>query len=162
MKKQKHEKLLKIVTALIIVIIVSSLAIIHIANRPVRKAKSEAKKIAADIAGIDRVTDFYWFTREKTYFTILGSDTKGTNLTVFIPDDGSEAVVMDQAKGTTEDDIIQSVLEFDGVKRIKKISLGMQKKQPVWEVVTTSQDGGLNYYLLDYTNGKVVQEIKNV
>ncbi|MGY3766897.1 cell wall elongation regulator TseB-like domain-containing protein [Vagococcus vulneris] len=162
MKKRKQEKVLKIITSVIIIFIVGSFLIIWAGNRPLRKARSEARQVAAEIAGIQRMNDFYWFTREKTYFTVLGTDEKGNNLTVFIPDDGSEAVIMNQDKGTTEDEVIRSILEKNSSDHVKKVSLGIQKGKPVWEIVTSSKEHGLTYYLVDYSDLKIVEEIKNV
>ncbi len=129
---------------------------------PMRKAKSQAIKISKNIANISEVEDFYWFTREKTYFTVVGVDKQNVEKVVFLPQDGTEAVVMNQSEGITNDDAIKKVLGKKETKRIKKTSLGMYEGVAVWEVVADSIDSGINYYLVDFKSGKIISDIKHI
>ena len=126
---------------------------------PVTKAKKQAKAVANSIAGVERVDDFYWFIREKTYFTIIGRDGNNESKIVLIPEDGSEAVVMNASEGLTEKEAIVKVLETKEVKRVKKINLGMVKGEPVWEVTAVGNSDPLSYYLVDFKSGDIIETI---
>lgn len=126
---------------------------------PVTKAKKQAKEVANSIAGVERVDDFYWFIREKTYFTIVGRTADNESKIVLIPEDGSEAVVMANNEGINEKEAIAKVIDTKEVKRIKKINLGMVKGQPVWEVTAVGKSDPLSYYLVDFASGDIIETI---
>ncbi|SLM86313.1 hypothetical protein FM121_09500 [Vagococcus fluvialis bH819] len=127
-----------------------------------RKAKNQAIKISEEVANISKVENFYWFTRDRTYFTVVGTDDKNESKVVLLPQDGSEALVMNQKDGLTGDDAIQVVLDTKETKKIKKISLGMYDKKPVWEVVATAKDNSLSYYLIDFKEGKITNKMTDL
>ena len=56
------------------------------------------------------------------------------------------------------------VIDFDlkETKKIKKISLGLYKNEAVWEVVANSNQGGINYYLVSFKDGKILNTIKDI
>lgn len=143
-------------------LIILSVLIISQALKPVNRVKKASVKIARDVADIKRVDDFYWFNRGENYYTVIGSNSKGEKKVVFIPQDGSEALVMDQSQGVSEEEVIQSMLDVDEVKRIRKLSLGVHDKEPVWEVVVTNQSNQIDYYLINFETGNISQTLKNI
>lgn len=159
---RKRNQQLKIFSSILILMIILVGVILFQSASPMRKAKSQAIKISKNIANISEVEDFYWFTREKTYFTVVGVDKQNVEKVVFLPQDGTEAVVMNQSEGITNDDAIKKVLGKKETKRIKKTSLGMYEGVAVWEVVADSIDSGINYYLVDFKSGKIISDIKHI
>lgn len=156
---QKSSRQLKIIgLVLILTILLISIVLIQSAS-PMRKAKKQSIKISEEIANIKDVDDFYWFTREKTYFTVVGKDNEKTEKIVFIPQDGTEAVVMNAEQGLESHEAVQKVLDLKETKKIKKISLGLYDNKPVWEIVANSVDEGIKYYLVDFSNGDIVNTI---
>ncbi|MDT2849539.1 DUF5590 domain-containing protein [Vagococcus carniphilus] len=159
---RKRNQQLKIFGSILILTIVLVGVVLFQSASPMRKAKSQAVKISKNVAGISDVQDFYWFTRDKTYFTVVGTDNKNIEKIVFLPQDGSEAVIMNQKDGITNDEAIKKVLDMKKTKKINKVSLGIYKEKPVWEVVANSIESGLNYYLVDFQSGEIVNEINQV
>lgn len=156
---RKSNRQLKIIgLVLILTVLLISIVLFQSAS-PMRKAKKQGIKISREIANIETVDDFYWFTREKTYFTVVGKDTSDTEKIVFIPQDGTEAVVMNADKGIESSEAVQKVLDLKETKKIKKVSLGLYDKKPVWEVVADSIDHGIKYYLIDFNQGEIVNTI---
>lgn len=146
----------------LMLLIILSVLIISQGLKPVNKVKKESTKIAREVADIQKVDEFYWFNREKNYYTVVGRDSKNQEKVVFIPQDGSEALIMDWSAGITEDEVIQLMLDVKEVKRLRKLTLGVYKGNPVWEVVATNQHNQIDYYLLDFETGKIEQTLKNV
>ncbi len=159
---KKRNRQLKLVTLSLILFLVLLGIILFQSSSPMRKAKNQAIKISEEVANISKVEDFYWFTRDKTYFTVVGTDDKNEEKIVLLPQDGSEALVMNQKDGLTGDDAIQVVLDTKETKKIKKISLGMYDKKPVWEVVAIAKDNSLSYYLIDFKEGKMTNKMTDI
>lgn len=161
MNRKRNQQLKIIGTVLILTIVLVGVVLFQSAS-PMRKAKKQAVKISKEVANISEVEDFYWFTREKTYFTVVGVDNKNVEKIVFLPQDGSEAVVMNQKDGISNDEAIKKVLAKKETKKINKVSLGLYENKPVWEVAADSNESGLNYYLVDFKSGEIVNTLNQV
>ncbi|MGX7025983.1 cell wall elongation regulator TseB-like domain-containing protein [Vagococcus hydrophili] len=159
---RKRNRQLKIITVSLILFLVLIGIILFQSSSPMRKAKGQAIKISEEVANITEVKDFYWFTRDKTYFTVVGLNDKNEAKIVLLPQDGSEALVMNEKDGINADDAIQVVLDTKETKKIKKVSLGMYDKKPVWEVVATAKDNSLTYYLVDFKEGKITNKMTDL
>lgn len=129
-----------------------------------RQARQEAVEIAEEYANIDTVDDFYWFTREETYFTVMGKDENDRALAVIIPKSGDKVRVEEQSEGLSEQEAKQAVLQEHEDETIEKASLGIVDNDPVWEVVTTDEndDEGSNYYLLQFQDGEEVKNLRDI
>ncbi|MEG0287034.1 MULTISPECIES: DUF5590 domain-containing protein [Vagococcus] len=158
MNKRSNRQVKILGLILILAVVLISLVLFQSAS-PMRKAKKEGIKIAQSVADIQQVDEFYWFTREKTYFTVVGEDKNQVEKVVFLPQDGSEALVMEQKEGLTDKEAIQKVLDLKETSKIKKVSLGIYDNKPTWEIVAKSKDGGIVYYLIDFKNGDVIKKI---
>jgi uncharacterized protein YpmB len=66
---------------------------------------------------------------------------------------------MNADKGIESSEAVQKVLDLKETKKIKKVSLGLYDKKPVWEVVADSIDQGIKYYLIDFNQGEIVNTI---
>ena len=158
MNKRSNRQVKILGLILILAVVLISLVLFQSAS-PMRKAKKEGIKIAQSVADIQQVDEFYWFTREKTYFTVVGEDKNQVEKVVFLPQDGSEALVMEQKEGLTDKEAIQKVLDLKETSKIKKVSVGIYDNKPTWEIVAKSKDGGIVYYLIDFKNGDVIKKI---
>ncbi|MDN6290289.1 MAG: DUF5590 domain-containing protein [Tetragenococcus koreensis] len=163
-EKQKVTALFVISMVLLFIIFFSIIFYIR-ASRPMRQAKQEAVEIAEEYANIDTVDDFYWFTRDETYFTVMGKDENDRDLAVIIPQSGNKVTVEQQDEGLTEQEARQAVLQEHENETVEKTSLGMVDDTPVWEVVTTDDNGdseGSNYYLLQFEDGEEVNSLRDI
>ena len=156
---RKSNRQLKIIGLVLILTIVLISIVLVQSSSPMRKAKKQGIRISKEIANIETVDDFYWFTREKTYFTVVGIDDNNNEKVVFIPQDGTEAIVMNGDNGIKSNEAVQKVLDLKETKKIKKISLGLYNNQPVWEVVAANSNDGISYYLIDFNKGEIVNTI---
>lgn len=130
--------------------------------RPYNQAKKQAVELAHKHVDFSEISDFYWFNREETIFTLVGETDKGRKVVVFIPEKGNKIKVVDQDKGITEDQALQLIESEYQPNEIIKINLGLIKEVPVWEVVTKNADKSMNYYVINFETGKVTSALKNV
>jgi len=151
----RGEKFIKYLTLTLIAIIVLVSIVFYRSTSSYRSAKKQAVTIAKDLGHIQKVDDFYWFTRQENTFSVVGRDNENVEKIVMIPEKGKEALVINADKGVNQDDAIQSVLKRNETKRIKKVSLGLVEKKPVWEVTAIGNDDHLVYYLVDFYSGDV-------
>ena len=159
-EKKERKKILilfSLIVALLLIILFSAIFYIR-ASRPMRQAKEEAIQLAKEHVDIQRVDQFYWFTREETYFSLVGETEAGKNVVVIIPKTGDKLLVFDEKDGLTQEQTRAVVQELAPQERIKKITLGMFNDQVVWEVMTKGNDE-LHYYLIDFKDGSLVHRL---
>ncbi|MGX7243706.1 cell wall elongation regulator TseB-like domain-containing protein [Enterococcus quebecensis] len=165
-QEEQHEarktKILVGVIAILLAIIVMMIIFYVRSTHPRTQAQKEATEIAKEYAHLESVDKFYWFTRKDTYFSVTGKNDKGEELVVIIPKSGEKVTVLNQKDGVEEGHIRQ-IMETDyKEKDIQKISLGLYKNEPTWEIVTKNEEGLLTYYLLSFKNAEEIMVIKNV
>ena len=159
-EKKERKKILilfSLIVALLSIILFSAIFYIR-ASRPMRQAKEEAIQLAKEHVDIQRVDQFYWFTREETYFSLVGETEAGKNVVVIIPKTGEKLLIFDEKDGLTQEQTRAVVQELTPQERIKKITLGMFNDQVVWEVMTKGNDE-LHYYLIDFKDGSLVHRL---
>ena len=159
-EKRKVIGLLSGIIILLLIILFSSIFYIR-SSRPMRQAKQEATELAQQYASIEDVERFYWFTREETYFTVLGKDDKQQEMIAIIPKSGEKITVLKQSDGLTEADAKEAVRAAHPEETIQKADLGIFNKQPVWEIMTKGNQGK-SYFLLDFKTGEEVKVISNI
>ncbi len=159
-EKQKVIALLTGIIVMLLIILFSSLSYIR-ATSPVRQAKTEAIQLAEQYAKIEQVDQFYWFTREQTYFSVLGKNDQQQEVIAIIPKSGEKVTVLAQEEGLTEDEAKEKIFNEYPSETLRKATLGMFEDKPVWEVMT-KDDKGNNYYLLDFKDGKEVKVIRDI
>lgn len=147
----------------IVVLVVLLIVLFYVrAVRPYYQAKSEATQMAQKYADLQETDHFYWFTRQKTYFSLLGKNANGTKIVVLIPEDGKKVTILKQADGVTAAQAKKTVAQRDPQRSFFKINLGMVDDQAVWEVVMKAQNGTLDYYLVDFKTGKITSKLSQV
>ncbi len=151
-----------IVITILSCILVFSLIFYIRSSRPMREAKNDTIRYAEKYADLKDVERFYWFTREKTYFSVTGTDKEGKKIVVIIPKSGDKVVVKNQSEGLTQEEAVQEVKEKYSPNNILKINLGMFKEQIVWEVTAQNKQKQLSYYLISFSTGDEVKTIKNL
>ncbi|MEG0293991.1 cell wall elongation regulator TseB-like domain-containing protein [Enterococcus sp.] len=148
------------IVGLLLIILITSLGYIR-ASRPMRQARAEAIELANQHVKLASVDQFYWFTREATYFSLVGEDAKGQEIVVIIPKSGEEILIKKQEEGITEEEAKGIVRTEYPNERIKKVTLGMYQEQIVWEVMTKVSEEE-HYYLLAFSDGALIKSIPSI
>lgn len=153
--------LLGLIIFLLAVIVTGSIVYMN-ATRPMRQAEEEATKIAKKYAKMDEVDEFYWFNRDKTYFSLVGKNTSDQDVAVIIPKSGEKVKILDPNDGLTEEEAMATVAKSSPDLDLKKANLGMYKDKPVWEVVGVTDDGTLTYTIINFEDGKEVKVVEDI
>lgn len=156
-ERKKVVFLFSSIVVLLVIILFSSIFYIR-ASRPIRQAKAEAVEIAKEYVDLKRVNRFYWFTRESTYFSLVGETEAGKNVVVIIPKTGDKMLIFDEKDGLTEEEVRRMVQESYPKEKVRKLTLGVYADQVVWEVMT-KVDEDSHYYLLDFKDGHLVKSL---
>ncbi|KAF1304855.1 MULTISPECIES: cell wall elongation regulator TseB-like domain-containing protein [Enterococcus] len=160
--KSKRQEVILIILASVLAAILLFGGIFYTrATRPLRQAEKEATAMAKKYTDLEEVDQFYWFTREKTYFSLTGKNKKGQQIAVIIPKDGKKITLLAQKDGITEDAAKAMVAKTYPKESVEKASLGIFEDEPVWEIVTRTSKG-VNYYLIAFENGEEIKTITNV
>lgn len=146
----------------LLALIVGFVTVMYRSNRPYAQAEEEATAIAKKYTDLTKVSDFYWFTRDETYFSLLGADKKGNEIAVIVPKDGNKVTVLNQKDGLSELAAMQNVAKAYPKEKVKQAKLGIYKEAPVWEVTTTSDSGKVNYVLVSFDKGEEIKKVSDI
>lgn len=161
-KDQRLEWGLGILIVVLLALIIGFVTVMYRSNRPRAQAEEEATAIAKKYTDLEEVSDFYWFTREKTYFSLLGEDKKGNEIAVIVPKDGNKVTVLNQKAGLSEQAALQSVAKAYPKEKVKQAKLGIYQEAPVWEVSTTADSGKVNYVLVSFDKGEEIKRVSDI
>jgi uncharacterized protein YpmB len=159
---QKGEKILLTVIIVLLVGIVSVAMLFITANNPRSTAKSEATRIAKKYAHVDKVENFYMYTRKDTYYTIQGVDNQKREVYVIVPKDGAKVTVLQASTGISADQAKANAVQNFGASSAVEANLGIWKENPVWEVEGKTSNGNIIFYLFDFKTGKLVDKSKSI
>ncbi|GCF92915.1 peptidase [Enterococcus florum] len=157
--KKVNKRLVAIIGAIFAVLVVVTMLLIR-ANQPRQQAKNEAIQIAKQQTNLKTVENFYWFNREKTYFTVVGQDAEGKELAVIIPKSDQQIHVVKLSEGLSEKSARDRVSQEQPDLSIKQAALGLFEDQAVWEVTGKAANGSIEYYLLSFKDGQTINVIK--
>lgn len=147
--------------AVIVVLLFGVFIIWWQAQSPKETAEKNAVSFARKHAALKTETDFYLFNREKTYFTVAGTNSKKQKIYVIIAKKGGATKILQQKKGITEEDAV-SLAKKEKPKKILKTALGLWSNEPVWEVTYLNKSDNLCYILYAYKDGNTVKSIQNI
>ncbi|ANK59528.1 DUF5590 domain-containing protein [Loigolactobacillus backii] len=147
---------------LLVVILLSGFLVFHEANKPVATAQDEAVGLAKKYAHLKTVDHFYWFNRQKSYFTVAGTTQDNTRVYVIIAQKGGKIRVIHQADGLSRNAALKQVWQKRSPKKVYNINLGLYQGQPAWEVSYREKNGQLGYETLAFKNGKQLKLVENL
>ena len=79
-----------------LVIFFGAARIFYLSQSEKLKAKDLAVEIAAQKVQFTKITDFYWFNTEETYYSLAGITTEGQPLYAIVSPDKKEVTVLQQ------------------------------------------------------------------
>ncbi|WP_041556259.1 cell wall elongation regulator TseB-like domain-containing protein [Carnobacterium sp. 17-4] len=153
-----------IITSAIVmsVILVCSITLLLISQDPIKKAEKETIAIAKESAGLVKATDFYWYNRDKTYFSVSGLNESDEEIMVIVAKDGGATTVLNQDEFITEQQAKALTREDKGAVDILEARIGLDGETPIWEISYKQENGRLGYYVLTAKSGKWVSDIENI
>ena len=150
------------VVVLAIAVCLTGIGLLVKAQFPYFQARHEATQMAEKYAHVDKVSHFYWYNRNQTYFTIAGQNDKGQNVYVIIPKNGASVNVYSQRAGISAQQAAQVARNNDTVRKVQAPTLGMHAGKPAWEVAYLNKQNEQCYVLLSFKTGKVIQQNKGI
>ncbi|KRM97504.1 hypothetical protein FC19_GL001545 [Liquorilactobacillus aquaticus DSM 21051] len=151
-----------IVLATVIIVAFGAFVIYSQLTSPRREARAEATKLAQKYAKLKTVKNFYWYNRQKTYFTVDGQNNSGQNIYVVIAQKGGQINIYSHDKGISDSQARSIVRKEHQPKKITKIAMGMWKNKPVWEITYLNKSNRLCYDLVSFKNGSMLKTIQNI
>ena len=160
-QRKLNRWLLGIVTFLLIIIVAATMIFIR-SNRPMQQAKREAIQMAEKYADLKTADQFYWFNRDKTYFTVTGENNAGEAIIVIVPNSGEKVRVLNQKDGLTEQQVEKRFESENPELIFEKVNLGIYRDKTAWEITAKDNQGAIYYYLLAFNDGKEIKVIKGI
>lgn len=148
---------------LLFVLIVGSYSIFYQSQRPIVQAESEATAIAEQVAGVQKVEDFFWYNgADETYFAVAGFTENEDYVYVVIKQDGGQQWIFDAKEIVTADEAKAIVQASVNPASLLEARIGIIDDEPFWEVAYKDEKGNLGYYQLSAKSGEKIKEFKNI
>lgn len=132
------------------------------ANHDKTVSQTRVTALAKSKANLTTVSNFFIYNQERTYYSVAGVNNKNQQLLVIVPANSNHVTVLKQSSGITGREAIQVVQKRHQIRRVLHTALGIYKKTPVWEVAYYNTKGKLNYALVNFKNGKIVEQMNNL
>jgi len=126
------------------------------------QAKDLAVEIAAQKVQFTKITDFYWFNTEETYYSLAGITTEGQQLYAIVSPDKKEVTILQQDAVINEQEARSITKQAKHTDEILEARLGMIKDEPVWEVNYRTSNKRIGYYYISAKNGQWIKDIENI
>ncbi|MGG5253824.1 DUF5590 domain-containing protein [Neobacillus sp. SM06] len=155
----------KWITILIVfvVILVGVFVKVYItAREPLKAAEKKAVAIAEKKASLAKVTSFHLYHGLETVDVIEGTNKKGENIVIWIPEKTKQVIVKSAKSGLSKADAIKKLLQEKNPKKIVSVRLGMEKNIPFWEIYYLSDNNLINYYYVHFQTGEWLKKIENL
>lgn len=159
---QRRRHPIRLTLVIIILIFLCGWTIYAVGNHPKNESRQQAVAMAKKYANLKKTDDFYIYNREKTYYTVAGTNKKNQSILVVIAKKGGKIRVLKQKDGITKNEALTKIWNKRNPKRVLKIAPGIFNNHAVWEVTYLNKHGNLCYELLNFKNGKDVQRIDNL
>ncbi len=129
------------------------------ANQPRAAAQDRVTALAKSKAKLTSVSNFFVYHRDETYYAVAGIDQRGKQVLVLVPNHRNQVTVIDQATGINGRQAIHAVQDRQRIDRVLHTALGKYNHRLVWEVAYLDRHATVNYALVDFKTGKLVQQI---
>lgn len=146
----------------ILLILLVGWSIFAVSNQPRAAARRQTISLAKRYAHLQSPGKFYIFNRESTYYAIEGKNQKEQPIIVIVPQRGGKLRVLNLSKGISEAQARQKTITNRNPEKILKVAPGVFNDKNVWEVTYLNNKGKLCYDLINFKNGKYIQNINNL
>ncbi|MCF6515071.1 hypothetical protein GSH19_02685 [Lactobacillus sp. S2-2] len=161
-KKNKTKRYTYILVTLFIFLILILGFYLHKAKAPQNNAKNEAISIAKSKAGLKDYQSFYSSNLYHTYYSVEGINNKDKQIFVIIDKDNGNTRVEETKNGINNKQIKQVLASKYKVKKILKNEISIFNNKTVWISTFINSNDKLNYVVIDFHNGSILNSINNL
>ncbi|MFD3446078.1 DUF5590 domain-containing protein [Microbacteriaceae bacterium 4G12] len=130
---------------------------VHVYNTTMNgKLQTESKSVqtAKEKAKLTKITSVdYYHGITASYEVVQGTDNKGEQWIVWVPDKEGKVLTKKKSEGISEKEAMQIVAKNGNPKELVKVKLGAENNVPIWEVTYIDQENHYNYYYMEFANG---------
>ncbi|PFI22748.1 cell wall elongation regulator TseB-like domain-containing protein [Bacillus cereus] len=156
----------KWIFAIIIVIVASGIYGAYVYNKAMDKKipkESKSVEIAKEKAKLTKVKSVDYYNGKSSYTVVQGTDEKGEQIIVWVPDKKGNVLVKKKSEGISEKEALQKLADQatgkgdepkPKPKQIVKVKLGAENDIPLWEITYIDQEDRYTYYYLEFQNGE--------
>lgn len=155
---------IKFITAFLLTLVtVIAITVFYNAYKPVSSVKKEAEALALRSGQVTTVTDVQPYNGRSTLVTVFGKNEKGEQVAVFVQETEEEKYKEVKLKeGITAKEAMKIVQDEQNPDKILHVLLGVEEKEPIWEVAFKTESGKLNYVYIQFQDGKWSKRILNL
>ncbi|MGX9133858.1 cell wall elongation regulator TseB-like domain-containing protein [Rummeliibacillus sp. JY-2-4R] len=131
---------------------------------PFHGTEKTAKAAVLTKQQLKKVTDTYVYNGKTSYVTVIGTDSKGNEKAIFVPQDNKKEKPTEILikKGISKKEAVSIASKNGDVKKILHTKLGIEKPGVVWEITYLNKQDKLNYVYIMFDDGRWWKRILNL
>lgn len=155
-------KLFSFFMAIMMIYLVATSYVYFTSQKPIAEAEAKTSRVAKDEAELSNISEFYTFTKDETYYSVIGENSEGRQVYfAYQPDtDYTKTGFVDEM--VNEDNALSLTLYEMPDVEVRTANLGIENDTFVWEVSFTDADGNLGYHYINATNGEWYETINDL
>lgn len=146
----------------ILVLLLLGWSVYAVANQPRAAARRQTISLTEKYTHLHSPGHFYIYNRESTYYTVAGKNQDNQPILVIVPQHGGNIRVVKQRAGISEQQVRSMITATRHPATILKVAPGVFNNKVVWEVTYRNHKGSLCYDLINFKNGRYIQNINNL
>ncbi len=154
--------MLKLIITISVLFIAFILLLDH-AIEPYRDIRKDTVAHVKDYVQIKQPQRFYFYNGDAgSHVTVTGLNDKNEYVVAIVEEESGN---IDLYKGDdilSEHEMSQLFYSTVGQADLTDMSIGKEKDQAVWEVVSKNADGSMNFHYFDLTSGQLLSSISNI
>ena len=129
---------------------------------PKIKKRNDALTMMAPTVEFSKVTKFYLFNTDTSFYTVMGENKEGNAIYAIIPEEGGDVTILQQSAVVNEQEARSITLQDKPDVEVLEARLGLLNGEPVWEVNYRMSNQRIGYYYISAKNGKWIKDIENI
>ena len=148
----------KIIFALAIVIILSGLIAIHIAQRPFQKKQAITIDLVEKYAKFHDISHFSENDLGTTYYSVAGENKKNIPSFAVVTKNMKHIKIFKQSDGISEEKA-KIIAKSNNNQKIINAGLVWVNNKPAWLISLKKYNGGYDYVTINFKNGKKIESL---
>lgn len=161
-KVNKKKRLIYILIIIFILLVLILGFYIHKAKSTQNNAKKEAISIARNQAGLKEYQSFYSSNLYHTYYSVEGINNKNKQIFAIIDKNNGKVRIEETFNGINTNQVKKTLLQKYKLKKILKTDISIFNNKTVWISTFLNNNNKLNYVVIDFHTGKILNSINNL
>lgn len=146
----------KLLLALVIVLILTGLTVLHIAQRPFQKKQTVTIDLVEKYAKFHDVSNFSKNNVGTIYYSVAGKNKANQASFAVVNKSMKHIKIFKQSDGISQTRA-EMIAKDNNNQKLTNVGLILVKHKPAWLVSLKNEDGSYKYVTINFKNGKIIK-----